>query len=540
MNNKQIFNNLGPFGYEDFMNLFHVPKMHYKKKNLFVKKFKQIVGSHTVAQCIFKDFSKSEIVFDQTDLDYVFNDISIENFSKKEILNILLSINQKFIDKILEHNLFDKIYIINEEDDFEKEALNINDEREISNILLEKKNLKPQIFIKRLMNKKCEFVIKHLDHLEKCIYLLPYSDINFENEECLDFILTLELNYLKQIMTKFNLRKYLFRFINYPDVLEMNEIENLIFINGNIIDMDILYILLDNYYQIKDHNHDWLRKIFKKNDICYNNYQMAEWILANTELYEDNYLKIDEFHKFCHRERRVCQLFFSSNVFFVKLAEPIHIMQYLNEINNVNQFIDDEDKHRILAKMVEFIFKYTTHPEFKIFLEHPENLLFHLNRIKNKFSKNFDKKLQLTLKFKNHDIKTSVKELLQAKTWDDLSDFCEKLKEDTIKIGEVSDLKLKELGNIAKSKKLLNEVVHCCICFETKDDLYLFSQCSHLICLSCMKNYLEKTLNLSFKKKKSGNKIMFILNISRTVPCPNCKKDNVVQKNRINILKFFS
>ena len=216
MNNKQLFDNFGPFSSEDYLELFQEPNLdHNKKEKLFLKKFKKIVSSDTVAHCIFKDFSKSEIVFDAKDLDFVFSNISIENFSKKEILNILLSINQEFIDKILEQNLFDKIYIINDVADFEKEALNIDDNKELSSILLEKKGLKPEIFIKRLFHKNGSYILENFDHLDKCLYLLPNDDNNFKNEQCLDFMINLDLNDLKKIMSKFNLRKYLFRFLKF-------------------------------------------------------------------------------------------------------------------------------------------------------------------------------------------------------------------------------------------------------------------------------------------------------------------------------------
>ena len=534
MNPEEIFKYFGPLNYDDFKNLFLGSQLDDNRNHLLLLKFRKIVGDETTAQFVMRDNLNCEIYFDEQELDMVFDGrFSNEHFSQKEILNIFLRCNHKLIDNVLKQNLFEKIYIINDVEDFEKEALNIKEGSALSFFLLEKKDLIPQIFIKNLVNRRGKVNIKHLDYLEKCLYLLNNDDNKFEDKECLKFMTELDVESLKKIMTKFNLSKYLFRLVNCEYLIQKDAIEKLIFINRNLIDMDILYIILDNYYSFKNEN-EWLQRIFKENEICFSNYEIALWIIGRTEIYNYHYSNIEEFHQFCFPEKRIYELFFNSEIFIEKLAEPSHLIQFLSK--NFDALIKKNSK--ILPKAIDYVFKYTNHSSFKQILENPENLLLKLNKIKTKLAPQIDQNLELIIKFKSHNIKTSLKELLNAETWDDLSDFYNKLNEGLIKIDDVINLKLKKMGEILKSKKILNGSIQCCICLEFKENLYIFQECSHFICLYCVDNYIKRTLNYPVEGKRKENKVFYKMNWNNPVPCPTCRKDNVVQ-NEMTILKIF-
>ena len=552
INIEEIFQKFGPLNNNDFINLFLEP---YKinEKYLLTLSLQKIIGSNKISECIFKKFPDFISVFLEENLNILLEpEFKWIHFSKKDILNLYVNFNNDLIDKVLNLNIFEKIYIIHDDEEYDSECLNIVSEGELSFLLLEKNDLKPQIFLKNLADSNGHVIIKYLDHLGKCISL--FSNLNPSKSnfifQSLDFMIKLDRESLKKIMKKFNLVKYLDQFTNEDVVLDREEIENLLFINNNIINSYMLQIILNSFVLRKDQvgNFEWVQKLFKENEICYSNYDLFSWIISvnhHRYCYENNYLNIEEIHRYTFPDLRTSYEFHYKNYFVEKLAEPYHVIRALEDILNNLDENDPHENTKALADMVEFILRKRSSPAFEELLNNSQffldkNPLFNLYKVKGKISQEFND-IELILNFKtNHNIKTTIGELLNTKNWDDLADFCDKIKKKQITIEEISHLKLPKIGEFLKEKNILKNLLQCCVCYEMLDDLYLFQECSHSICENCLENYMIITLKLEYTKKKDGNKFQFRFRQNgKSVLCPNCKKENVNGLEMI-LMKIFA
>ena len=100
--------------------------------------------------------------------------------------------------------------------------------------------------------------------------------------------------------------------------------------------------------------------------------------------------------------------------------------------------------------MIEYIIKNRSKAGFHRVASHPEKILFKIKEynLEKQMNKNFlSEEIEMILKFQNHDIKTTLKELLEATNWDELSDFKQKVREKAIKIDEILSLNLKTIGD---------------------------------------------------------------------------------------------
>ena len=135
------------------------------------------------------------------------------------------------------------------------------------------------------MNLDGQLQIEYLEHLDNCINLFDESK-NPKTKKGLEFIVSLDIKLLKIIMTKFDLRKYVIRFAHFSGQLSINEIENLLFLKGNFIDLDIFNIIFNSYHSFKEDQQKWLKNIYKNKEIFYTNYEIVIWITLNPEIYK--------------------------------------------------------------------------------------------------------------------------------------------------------------------------------------------------------------------------------------------------------------
>ena len=184
-------------------------------------------------------------------------------------------------------------------------------------------------------------------------------------------------------------------------LLNFEKIEKLIFINENIIDSDILYILMDSYSQLQlnyPETHDWLKRIFKENAIYYSNYELAIWIIENEKSYEK--LKdIEEFHKYSYSEKNICELFIRNNKFIEKLLEPSHVVNYLIENVDDGQIYES---FQAFQSMCGYIFRNQSHFSFNQIVKYPEKFLLKLQKFRLRFSDEYYLKSPLTIYFNQH------------------------------------------------------------------------------------------------------------------------------------------
>lgn len=434
-------------------------------------------------------------------------------------------------------NLFDKILIIHDPEDFEKDALNISSRRPVAMKLLKKRGIQINIVIKNLISRDGCINKNYIKYLDKCQHLI-FDDKN--KYVCLDSLFHLEKNEIEKIMTKFNLRKYLKRFLHLNDLYNFYRIEKIILINEKVIDSLILSLILNAYTLEKKLDiKEKFKSLFENYEVGFGNYHIVKWIINNPNKEISSF---EELYQYGYSEKRVCQLFYESSLFIEKLADPSHIIEFLFETID---FL--EEKKEILSKMVEYILKHVNFLIFEEVFNNPDKLLMKLHTLKKFLSPQFDTNIELIIKFKKHEIKTSLSELLQIESqtsWDDIKDFCDQIENGSISLEEVADLKLKSIGKILKLKGFLNYQLQCCICFESKSSLYLFQKCSHIICLVCLENYL-KSKEIPFDESSKANTVVtFSINSRyKEVPCPNCKENTLnYSKNyysELIVLKVF-
>jgi len=200
----EIMKNLKSLNPENFLNLFLEPKFIINKKQLLILYLEQM----TLEKGIFEDSPNSKFIFTKETLEVAIeNDFPSKNFSKKELLNIFANQNGTLLGIILDLKIFGEIYIINNIQDFEVEALNIKQDGDLSFELLENKNIKQQIFIKSLINIKGEINLKYIDHLQKCIVFMDPKKTIVDND-FLNFFINVDKSILQKIVKKFNLRSF--------------------------------------------------------------------------------------------------------------------------------------------------------------------------------------------------------------------------------------------------------------------------------------------------------------------------------------------
>ena len=531
---------LGPISYEDLLELFP-NAIPFNKNYLLLMKFRKILESKTIAQIIIAENKNIAIKFDEQDLLMVLEDkIHFNNYSKKDLLNILINCNHELLDMVLDDDkTFNKIQIICNEKDYNSEYLNISLNSEFRFQILKRNDLLPQLCIKQLANCNGEICLENLEYLDKCISLFGEEKV-----ACIKgfkFIINLEKSDIDKIMKIFNLRKYIHLFPNEMKGISFKQIENLIYIQGNFIDRNIFNIIFNNYYFLVDENEKWLKTIFTENDICYSNLDVALWIMMNDKIYNEKYLNLKEIHMFAEHDEQIFSLFCQNQFFIEKLVHPQTLIHFLFE----NYDEDIMSKNLVIGgEFLKCALKNYNEDSFKDFLKYSEHLFAVVNAFKTKMLSDFDTTAHITLELENTTIETSIKELLESEALDDLKDFNVKFEEGKIRIDEVLTLNLKKKDEILKKKlsKFNFHVPQCCICFQTECDIFIFQECGHFICWNCLLNYLSNTLNIKpLKTKKDGNGNRFISlqnDLSKVVPCPNCKK-NVEKNKEIGLLKLY-
>ena len=540
----EIIKGLKPLNPENVVNLFSDQlKFIINKKHLLLLTLEQT----TLEKAIFEDGPNSKFVFTKESLAMVLEeDVFSEKFSKKQLLNIFANQNGSLIGIILDLKIFDEIYIINDIEDYEAEALNISQGGDLSFELLEKKSLKEQIFIKYLTNRKGEINLKYIDHLKKCIFFMDPKKTKVNNDY-LKFFLNVDKSILQKITKKFNLRKFLFYIYDQYSLTAptQQQIENLMILNGSFIDSRILDLIMNNYHGYSDENQIWLENIFNSYDSYFTNYDVAYWINKNLGIYNQNYSKIDQFHQYTFHDSDIYQFFCSNDFFVEQLVEYSHLVSFLMEKLS-NPLEIDKDYEEIVCEMIEFVLKNRSQPDFHQVASNPEKILFKIKEYD--LTKQMNKSVllddtKITLKFKNHDIATSLKELFDSTNWDDLSDFKQKVRQKEINIDEVLSLNnLKSRCEILKSVGISDVLFDCSICCRMEPkDTYIFVACSHFICKTCINDYIaSKGLNIT-KKSDNGNLFSIFLSPSEknSLPCPTCKKESIIKENTIQFLKLY-
>ena len=248
---------------ETFIRTFLESKFEINMKNLLLLYFEQM--GDDLEKAIFQDGPNSKFIFTKETLNIIIEEEFIsKTFSKKDLLNIFANQNESLIGIILALKIFEKIYIINDIEDFETEALNIRQGSALSFELLESKTISEKIIIKYLMNRYGEINLRYIDHLDRCSFLMRSENIQLLPLPSKDFLINFDKTNLQKIMARFSLKKFLFMLYEGKSYfLNQQHIENIIFINQDFIDFGILEIILNNYFSFTDENRIWLRKIFK-------------------------------------------------------------------------------------------------------------------------------------------------------------------------------------------------------------------------------------------------------------------------------------
>jgi len=536
----EIIEGFQPLNRENLSNLFVEPKFKINIKHLLLLTLEQI----TLEKAIFEDEPNSKFIFTKESLAMVSEEnLFSEKFSKNELLNIFANRNGSLIEIILDLKIFDKIYIISDIQDFEADALNLRQGSSLSFELLENKILKQQLFIKYLIDTKGEIQIKYIDHLQNCLLMdLEKMRLDLDNNHP-RFILNVHKWILQKIVSKFNLKKFLYYVYEKSNPFSHNQhqIENLIFLNGDFIDSKILALIMNNYANYPDENQRWLKKIFKSYDFCFTNYHVAKWIRNNYDMYFENYTKIEEFLRYTFHDQKIYNLFVTNNFFIEDLVEYSHLVSFLmRKLTNPVEFDIETDYEEIICLMIEYLLRNRFHSDFNLVARSPEKILFKIKAydLKKYMNENFlSENFEITLKFQNHDITTTLDELLEATNWDELSDFKRKVKEKIIKIDEILSLNFKSIGEILHSVGFSNGLVECCICFGIgKKDTYIFQSCSHFICKTCIYDYVA-SLDLQIaRQKKKGNCLEIFFEDFNSLKCPKCKSES---EGKVTFLKIY-
>jgi len=540
MNIEEIFKAYPSINEKEFRKLFQDSNLKINQDYLLLRKFKKILGNESIPVAIMRkkrgspeyhvDFSLDDV---KAIIDGTFHS---DEFARKDLLSFLVNFNKDFIELILDANIFDKIYIIDSSKEYEKDALNLRDGNPVSFMLLQRKDLKVEIIIKKLVNRNGKIHPEYLDHLDRCVNLMDEKE-NTKTKKGLDFILTLEWNYLNKVTKRFSLGKYVIRFAHFDENLSIAEIERLFMIKGNVLDLDMFYIIYNNYHLLDDKDNLWLLDILSDKEISYTNYEIATWVCFNEDIYWKQYQKIDQFHKYSFPDKKICNLFMKTSCFIPKLAVPEHINKFI--LDNFEKYKDTQPKN--IAKFLDYSFRKCTDPSFEILSDAPEQVLFKLEKINKFISPDVDKDKEITITFMSkYRIKTKIEELLTTINWFDFPNFHDQFMDGRIPITEVYLLKFKNKDELFRSK-LVN--MPCGICLKMVENTFIFAECSHSICLACCKNYLKTTLKINFKKEKSENRVIFYLERSNSqrfdrVKCPTCKKE--IEKNdEVIIVRVF-
>ena len=528
--NSEIIKSLKSLEQDNLVNLILERKVEINKKHLLYL----YIGKMPLDQAIFEKDPNATSIFTKETLEMVINeDFPCDKFSKTELLCIFANQNPSLVKAILDLGLFEKIFIIDNIEDFEPNMLNLKKGSDISFELLEKKTLKKQIFIKYLLNEKGGVNSRYVDHLDKCQNLMNPEKIKVKSNFP-EFLLNVEKPLLQKIMNKFNLKKFIFYVYDQCNTSSMtlHQIDNIILINGNFIDAKILNLIMDNYYKCKDKNGAWIKKAFQSADYYFSNYDVAKWIAKNRNLYETSkYSKIKEFHMFTSDNERIYDFFNEESIFIENLVIFTSLVKYLEK--TIPTADCEENDHLILCNMVEYVLKNRNLPEFEMVANHPEKWLFLLyNNVELEFmsQETLTENFAIHLKFKEYDIKTVVKELITAKNWDDFEDFKQKVSRKEIKIDDILNLNLPTIGDLLKSVGISKGLVECCICMEVgRKDLYMFYHCSHIICKPCIKKYMRSRnfKNLAISEKDNALRVYFEVEGRKSLPCPNCKKESI-------------
>lgn len=540
MNIEEVFKTVPSINERDFRKLFQESSLKINQDYLLSRKFKKLLGSETIPQSILRKkrtHSDSQIEFSLEDLKAVLTGtFHSEEFPRKDLLNFLVNFNKEFIEPVFDSNVFDKIYVIDSVQEYEKDALNLREGSPISFMLLHRRDLKVDVIIKKLVNKNGKIHPEYVDYLDRCQSLMNEKE-NTKTKKGLDFIMSMQWNDLIKVMKKFNLAKYVIRFAHFEENLNMSEIERLFMIKGNLLDMDMFYIVYNNYYLLDDKDNSWLHKILAEKEIHYTNYEIATWVSFNENIYVKNYEKLECFHKYAFPDKKICELFMKTNCFVPGLAIPEHVNRFI--FDNFDKYKDSQP--RMLARFVEFSLKKCDDPSFEILCSAPEKVLMKLDKLNKFFPADIDKTKELKITFlSKYQIQTKVEEIISTTNWFDFPNFHDQFMSGTIPITDVYLLKYKSKDEMFKSK-LVN--MPCGVCLKMVENTFIFAECSHSICLACCKNYLKTTMKINFKKEKNENKVIFYLERSSSqryekVKCPTCKKE--IEKNdEISIVRVF-
>ena len=138
---------------ENFMELFSGTNFVTNQKHLLLLSLERI----KLENGIFEELPYSDLIFTKETFAIALDEnFKCEQFSKKDILNIFANQNEGLLKEILNLNIFHEISIIQTIEDYQKEALNIKQGRNIIYEILKNKSTKQTISIKYLLNEKGE------------------------------------------------------------------------------------------------------------------------------------------------------------------------------------------------------------------------------------------------------------------------------------------------------------------------------------------------------------------------------------------------
>lgn len=301
---------------------------------------------------------------------------------------------------------------------------------------------------------------------------------------------------------------------------------------------------MNNYHSYEDENHTWLKKLFKTYEFYFTNLNVAMWIDSHFDGYVVNdYSKISEFHNYTFHDQGIYEYFVDNDFFIGQLVKYSHLVSFLQK-ELTSPLLDNR---RIICRMIEYLLENRFHPDFDQVVRQPEKILFKIKKyhlINDMDEELLSENFEMTLKFHNHDIQTTLHELLEIEDWDDLSNFKKKIVQKEIKLDEILSLNLKSIGEILNNMGFSDGLVDCCICFEIgKKDIYSFYYCSHFICKKCIYQYIaSKDLQID-EIDNNGNLFEISLfsngHTKNSLPCPKCQKESVKRDDSILFFKIY-
>lgn len=303
-----------------------------------------IINSKHLVSLTLEKLSREKAIFeDDPNANFIFTDETLqmvvegslvsEKHLKKDILSIFANQNPKLVQKILDLEIFDKIIIINDINDYEPQLLNIRQGSNLGFELLEKIDLKLEICIKFLVNPLGEMNLRDLSYLWDCVSFMREDGNHFEKSREL-LLQKLDLISLQTIKRRFSMMKYVCYFVSLSKKqFSKEELERIIILNQSLIDGKVLGLILNNYHYFNDNNQVWLQETFKKYECMYSNLDYASWILANFDDYKSwGYFKLPEFYtNYCFYDENIVEYFAKNEFFLRRLVRQKDVVSFLEK-----------------------------------------------------------------------------------------------------------------------------------------------------------------------------------------------------------------